>query len=295
MWVALGLWWALAAQSGPAPESPTTLGVLPLSAELEVPSGMANLLTESLVQEVRDHQCFSRVVSFKEVEDAISLEQQRQLVNCSSNACMAEIAGAIGVDFLLGGSVGRIGDTGLLNLKVIESRTGVARASVSERVEWDRGEGVLRNLPAAVRRLLERGAWIAPEVASAPEPSSTPAPAEPVLVAAEPRASSTAPVPVPVVRRGGTPWPQVAGTAAGAAGASLMAAAALLLVVAGTAVVLPTLVAVPAPAMKLQTKKLLFLGTGGLVTVLSVVCALSGVAVLGVGVGGAIGLGRFQE
>lgn len=113
---------------------PPTLLVVTLRPEIGVTAGVANLLTEAVVDEMRASGMFSRVAGLREVEALAQMEQQKQLMNCSTDGCMAELAGALGVDEVLMGSVGKIGNTFIIALRLVEARTAKVLASLSHHV-----------------------------------------------------------------------------------------------------------------------------------------------------------------
>jgi TolB-like protein len=119
-----------------APQGPS-VACLNLDAKGGISKDHAELLTDNVISHVRDTGFFSRVVSAKEIESALGMEQQRQVLDCNSQSCVAEIAGALNVEFLLSGNVGQVGGAILLNLRLVNVRTGVGVSSVSERVDGD--------------------------------------------------------------------------------------------------------------------------------------------------------------
>jgi len=130
-----------------------SVAVLNLEGKGDLPKDTADLLTDHLVTAVRDSKAFARVSSARDVEAAMGMEQQKQMMNCASDSCLAEIAGALNVDFVLTGSVGRLGKEVLLNLRLVTVRSGQSTASVSARV-GDSESGLLDALPRAVDALL---------------------------------------------------------------------------------------------------------------------------------------------
>lgn len=124
----------LVALSTPAPPLPS-LVVLTLAAESGVEPSTTRLLTDVLQQELLATRRFSRVVSSRELEGVMGLEAQRQLLQCSDGSCVAEVAGSLGVDLLLNGAVGKLGDTLLLTLRLVDARTGVLKASQSTKLK----------------------------------------------------------------------------------------------------------------------------------------------------------------
>lgn len=65
----------------------------------------------------------------------LTVEQQRQLVGCSENSCMSELAGALGAEHLVSGLIGKLGSTFVLTLKLIDTRTARAAARASRRFQ----------------------------------------------------------------------------------------------------------------------------------------------------------------
>jgi hypothetical protein len=77
-----------------------------------------------------------RVTTEAEVQALLGLERQRQLLGCTddSASCMAELAGALGVDGLITGNVARIDKGYVLTLKIIRAGDGAPMGSYSGRV-----------------------------------------------------------------------------------------------------------------------------------------------------------------
>lgn len=66
----------------------------------------------------------------------IGMERQRQLMGCDEGAssCVAEVASAMGVDFVLTGTLVKLGSGFTIAIKLVDAKTGIARFSASERV-----------------------------------------------------------------------------------------------------------------------------------------------------------------
>jgi hypothetical protein len=126
---------AAPAQGTAHPAGERSIAVLGINAKQGVQDDAAALLSTHMVSKVREAGMFTRVVSTSEMKTALSFEAQKQLNNCDSTGCMAEIAGALGVDFILVGELGRLGGTWLLSLTIIDARTGLSSGSVSRSVE----------------------------------------------------------------------------------------------------------------------------------------------------------------
>lgn len=177
----------LVALAGPAPEAPPkglSLAVLHIKPENELNPAIASLLTDVVTQRMRDAGVFSRVINSKELETMMGFEQQKQALNCGSDSCIAEIVGAMGVDCVLTGSVGKIADGFLLNLRVIDSRRAAVLSSISDRVNSG-GEKALFDAAEAGSEKILRGmglgntGLVAKPAARPAESPSTTAPARP--------------------------------------------------------------------------------------------------------------------
>jgi TolB-like protein len=199
--------------------SPTTTpapaaAVFPLTTKNGVSADSGDVLSDTLVEELRKTRAFSRVVSFREVEAALGLEKQKQLLNCSDTACLAEIGGTLGVDIIVVGTVGRLGRAAVFNAKFLNAHTGNAVSSLSVQTCGDSDEYLLRSLP-----------HIAASLATQANLSSLAVPQAPPALCPEPTAM-TAPRPEPAATEPTTPspWPLVL------TGAGMMTVGVLLVV-----------------------------------------------------------------
>jgi TolB-like protein len=148
--LALSLAFSQVPNSAP-PKPKWSMAVLPL-ADRGVGKELADLLSETVAQEA--HKLDGpRVIGMNEVKAVLGLEAQKQMLGCAESQCMAEIAGALGVDKILTGWVGKVGESWLLNLKVVNVRTTAVEAQSSERVTGGRGEEYLDLVGPMVEKL----------------------------------------------------------------------------------------------------------------------------------------------
>lgn len=85
-----------------------------------------------------DEARWFRLVAPRDVTAALALERQKELLGCSvDQSCLAELAGALGVDYVAAASVGRVGESLLVSARLIDPRRGaaVARSSVTAEPE----------------------------------------------------------------------------------------------------------------------------------------------------------------
>ncbi len=111
-----------------------------------VSPGVAETLTQLLSLELRRFDGLS-VISRDEVKTMLQFEADKQILQCTGDVdCLAEIGGALGVDYLVSGAVGRLDDTHVINLKLM----GVDRSQVVHRVS-EPYRGPERRLGRAMR------------------------------------------------------------------------------------------------------------------------------------------------
>ncbi len=103
---------------------------MPLAAQ-GVAADLGQSLTQVVTTELKKLDGFS-VVSQDDIAAMLSFESGKQQLGCDDSACLAEIGGALGVDYLLIGNVGRIEDTFLVGLKLINVRKGEVINRVNE-------------------------------------------------------------------------------------------------------------------------------------------------------------------
>lgn len=72
------------------------------------------------------------LATMKDIEALVALEMKKDLLGCDDVACMAEIAGALGADFVLGGAIGQVGGTSLVSVRIVDTRSGAAKKTVVE-------------------------------------------------------------------------------------------------------------------------------------------------------------------
>lgn len=156
------------------------------------------ILTEILAVEVLGLGHYDSVIAGRDIAAIMGFEKQRDLVGCGDTECLVEIGGALGVDRLVVGHVGKVGKTFVVNIKLIN----IVEARTEQRIyQTVKGEEdvLIASIRDSVHKLSPEEAAPPPPVAKAPAAAPT-APAAPSLPAAPPapaRASSGI---------GATPW-----------------------------------------------------------------------------------------
>jgi hypothetical protein len=139
------------AEEAAAPVEPkaSRIAVYELKAEGIEPR-TALIVTEALVAELRKLQRTS-VVSMDEVKAMLDHEAQKQLVGCSDESCLAEIADSLGVDGLVIGTVAHIAGENIIGIKRLDQRQGAVVGSATRRLQAADGTELL----AAIGPLVE--------------------------------------------------------------------------------------------------------------------------------------------
>ena len=107
-----------------------------------------------------------KVVAGGDMAALLGFDRERQLLGCSESSCLAEIGGALGVDYLLKTEVSQIGGTWFVAMTLLD----VARADAADR-ESGRSADVTQLVPlaeTALRSLLSR-------LTGGPAPAASPA------------------------------------------------------------------------------------------------------------------------
>lgn len=103
----------------------------------------ARVLTDSVLFEVRKLSHIS-AIGMDEVRAMLDLEAQKAMVGCSAeDSCLADIAGALGVDGLVIGAVARVGSEDVFTLKRIDQRAAATVGNVTKRLPAGDGEELL--------------------------------------------------------------------------------------------------------------------------------------------------------
>ncbi len=117
------------------------LGLKPLGIDAET----ATNLTEVLAAEIKRIDG-TKVISPSDIASMLEMQATKNTLDCIDSACLAEIGGALGVDQLIVGDVGKVGDRHVVSLRIIDARDPRALSRVTESFK-----GVEDQLLAAVR------------------------------------------------------------------------------------------------------------------------------------------------
>ena len=166
LWIA-GLLLATPAQDGAKP----TLVVAPLRT-IGVDSNAGQIVSEQVRALIGADGSFT-LVSPEEM-DALDDELARQLSGgCAESSCITQIGGALGAQFLISGSLGKMGETYVLNLKLIDIETASAKRTAKPVMKPSLDE-IATSTELAVNQLLgKKAVAVLPPGAGQAPPTTT--------------------------------------------------------------------------------------------------------------------------
>jgi TolB-like protein len=129
------------------------IALLSLVALGDVDADTVRLLSEALAGELRKRPGL-QVLAQSDISALLGLEKTKEMLGCTDAGCIAEVGGALGVDRIVHGSIGRVGSSLLVNISSLDAKKGAHAASVSERLKGSTDEGFLDALPRIVDDLL---------------------------------------------------------------------------------------------------------------------------------------------
>lgn len=135
------------------PAPPQSVAVFNFKSTTGVGPELGEVLASLAVTHTRKRTTFARVNSAAEVDALLGLERQRQLLDCDSTGCMAEIAGSLNVSHILTGVVSMVGSTMVLTVNLVPVKALQASSSVNRSIKGGTGEKALEVLPAALDEL----------------------------------------------------------------------------------------------------------------------------------------------
>jgi TolB-like protein len=129
--------------AAPRKQRVAVLEIRPLGTE----ASKAELLSEIALTEAASMPAFD-VIGKSDINSLIGFEKSKQVAGCTEDsACLAEVGGALGVDYILVGSLGKIGSLYRLDLRLVDVKKARVRSRTGVTVE-----GVEDKLVAAIQK-----------------------------------------------------------------------------------------------------------------------------------------------
>ncbi|MBI3178172.1 MAG: hypothetical protein HYZ27_00840, partial [Deltaproteobacteria bacterium] len=150
------------------------IAVPPLAPGDGTTPAMLGSLSEAIASELHKRGGYE-VLTYQDIQAVLSHEQAKDAVACNEVACYAEMGNALGVAELVTGSLGRVGTSWLLNLKIVDVRAVQVVSAADRRIKGGTLDDVLDVLPALVAELTGPNRK-EPAVVAQAAPPSLPAP-----------------------------------------------------------------------------------------------------------------------
>jgi hypothetical protein len=143
----------LPALAAAAPKGSASTAVLDLVADQGVEPRVARVATDTLVTELQARAGVP-VITERDIRASMSFEQ-RKAVACSGKDedCLIEVGGALGVDFIIIGSIAKLDDTYVVSVQAFDERKTVVVRRFQQRSKGISEAGVLDLIEEAARRL----------------------------------------------------------------------------------------------------------------------------------------------
>jgi hypothetical protein len=135
---------------------PVRIVVLPLTPLGGVAPETARLFGDALAAELRRRQGVS-VVTPADVSAMLGVERTKQVLGCADTRCVVTVGTELDADRIVHGSIGRLGDSLVVNLSAVDPRKVDAPGSASRRLHGAGEEGLLDALPSLADALLVSG------------------------------------------------------------------------------------------------------------------------------------------
>ncbi len=167
-----------------------TVAVMEFSSKGGVTQEQMDALGDMVANQIRGMGDYE-VIGKSDIRAALQLEQQKQMLGCDSESCMAEIGGALGVRWMVMGNISLFGKTYLLNLTLLDVERVKAVQGLSKTFKGGE-DALVVAVPAAVKELMaaahkdltgEKVPEPAHEDKVEPKPKPAPTPKTPLVVA----------------------------------------------------------------------------------------------------------------
>jgi hypothetical protein len=150
----LGALAAVPAGAEPAvPGERVSIAVMEFVSKGGLDAGRMDALTDMLSNSMRQVGDL-KVVGKSDIGAVLSLEENKRLLGCDNDSCMAELGGALGVTYLVSGNLSLFGQTYLLNLKLLDVRKVEIVRGVSRSITGSE-DALVAALPDAARELVQ--------------------------------------------------------------------------------------------------------------------------------------------
>jgi formylglycine-generating enzyme required for sulfatase activity len=145
------------------------LKVAILSVQSEMDSGVdLESVSDYVAQEIEKRSSVD-VLFYEDVRAILSKEGNAGLLGCYEDSCISQIGSRLGVDFVVLGKLGQVGQRYLFNLKMIDALRGKTITRVNTTVE-NRVDNILDEIPEMIGTIVQKSATAESEMAAEAAP-----------------------------------------------------------------------------------------------------------------------------
>jgi hypothetical protein len=133
----------------------------------EIPKGQIRVFSDLMATSWSRFEQL-QVLTSRDIETTLGLEAKKQALGCDDDGCLAELAGALGADYVAYGSVGLLGEVHVFNLSLYDSKN--TRSLSRQKFETRDVEAVSSLMDHAVEKMAHQGLGLgngAPESSTA--------------------------------------------------------------------------------------------------------------------------------
>ncbi|MBN2494336.1 MAG: hypothetical protein JXR96_07100 [Deltaproteobacteria bacterium] len=158
-------------------EDKVPVAVMEFATKGGVTQGQMDALSDMLANEIRALGKY-KVIGKNDIRNMLRLEQQKAMLGCTDDSCLAELGGALGVRWVVVGNISQFGSTYLLNLKLLDAEQRVVTGALSRKIKGGE-EALLDGLSSAAKELFGHiGARLAGDAGAPKPPPADPPPAD---------------------------------------------------------------------------------------------------------------------
>ena len=128
-----------------------SIAVLDFAAKSGITQDVADALADLVANTVRGKGPY-KVLGKSDLTAMVAYEKVKDRMGCDDTSCLAEIGGALGVDYILGGNVAKLGQVFLINLRLVSATRAEVVGGVSRSVKGDES-ALVTAIPEAVGEL----------------------------------------------------------------------------------------------------------------------------------------------
>jgi len=132
---------------------PVSIAILSVYSKI-VPRDNLEPLSDLIAQEIEKKESNTEVLFFDDVRKLLKAEGIQNLLNCATDSCIAKIGSFLGVDLVVIGNLGQIGNRYIFNMKMIDALRDKTKNRVSAVMDNDIGS-IFNEIPNMVDSLVK--------------------------------------------------------------------------------------------------------------------------------------------